>query len=271
MRSKLAFLLTGMVALSLFSVAMADDHDRRDDHRSDDHGRDHHDRRVWSHEQPRPHYMANRLPPPMRHEWRPYRPSYHHVWISGCWRWRDSYADWVWVDGFWDLPPSGGVVYVAPRYYQSGTRVEYVDGGWCEPGYANDGTTTGVVLGGVAGGIIGHQSKRTGVGVLLGALVGGVIGHEADQQRAEERAARIEAERSRAAADAERERQNQITVGQQTTDQELAAAQERARVAKEKLAAVKASRASAQGRAQALERANAEADAAEAELNTLSK
>jgi uncharacterized protein YcfJ len=46
---------------------------------------------------------------------------------------------------------------------------------------------TGAVLGGVAGGIIGHQSHNTGAGVVIGALAGAVIGHEVDNANAEAR------------------------------------------------------------------------------------
>lgn len=273
MRTKSAFILTGLVALSLCSAAIAGDHDRRPDPRRDHDRRGHDvgrhdgprggDFHVWSHHQPRPHYRAYRLPPPMR----------HHIWISGYWQWNAPFADWMWIDGYWALPPRSGVVYVGPRYVEVGGGVEYVEGGWCESSYAsdNDGAATGVVLGGVVGGIIGHQSKNTAAGALIGAVVGGIIGHSADEQKAEARAEKREAARIQAETEAERRTEEQIALGKQTSDQELAAAQERARVAKEKLAAAKAEREAARGRAAALEKAEREAAAAEAELSALDK
>ncbi|HQF39399.1 MAG TPA: glycine zipper domain-containing protein [Opitutaceae bacterium] len=281
MRTKSAFILAGVVALSLCSAAMAGDRDRRHDSSRDHDRRGHHvsrhdgprgrDIHVWSHHRPRPHFRAHHMPPPLRHQWMPHRPSYRHIWVSGYWQWRSPFAEWVWVDGYWALPPRSGVVYVAPRYVEVGGGVEYVEGGWCESSYAsaNDGTATGVVLGGVAGGIIGHQSKNTAAGALIGAVVGGIIGHSADAHNAEVRAEKREAARIQAETEAERRTQEQIALGQQTSDAELAAAQERARVAKEKLAAAKAEREAARGRAAALEKAEREAAAAEAELSAL--
>lgn len=318
MRTKIAFMLTGVAALVLLSPANADDHDRRDDrddhgrleHRQDDRRRDFRDDHrdhgpgprhdVWSHGRPRPHFRAHHMPPPMRHEYRPFCPSPHHVWIGGYWSWRQPFGDWVWIDGYWGLPPSPGVVYVGPRYVQVDGGVEYVDGGWCEQTYVreadDDGAVTGAVLGGVAGGIIGHQSHNTGAGVVIGALAGAVIGHEVDNAKAEQRAEnrelaqqraaaeverqRAEAERQKAeaaaaqqqaAADAELHRKAQVVLGEQTTDADVAAAQERARVAKEKLAAAKAAQQDAQSRAQAIQKANAEAATAQAELDALEK
>ena len=316
MRTKFAFMLTGMVALSLLSPLGAADRDRRDERRGPE--RSHRDERradrrddrrgpghhwdgprhdVWSHHRPRPHYRVRHMPPPMRHEFRSFCPSPHHVWIAGYWTWREPFGNWFWNDGYWMLPPSPNVVYVGPRYVEVNGGVEYVDGGWCESDYAsdvNDGAVTGAVLGGVAGGIIGHQSKNTGAGVVIGALVGTVIGHQADNAKAEARverreiaeqraAAELERQRAeterlkaeaaaahqQAAADAELHRKAQIVLGEQTTEADLAAAQERARVAKEKLATAKAAQQDAQSRAQAMQRANAEAAAAEAELEAL--
>lgn len=252
-----------------------DRHDRnRDWHRSDrDHHRDRHYRTVWSKHRPRPHFYASHMPPPLRHEWRPHRPSHRHVWIPGYWSWGSGYSTWLWVDGYWALPPRSTVVYVAPRYERVGSRVTYVEGGWCESDYAasGSGAATGAILGGVAGGVIGHQSKDTGVGVLIGALVGSVIGHQADVNRAEERSERIAADRQRAELDAKQDREDRIALGESTTDAELEAAQARAELAKAKLAAAKADQQAALSRAKALERAKAEAEAAEAELQAMGK
>jgi hypothetical protein len=201
------------------------------------------------------------------------------VWVSGYWRWSDGYADWVWSNGYWAIPPYEGVVYVAPSYREGPSGVVFVDGGWCEPTYGrSDNAAAGTVIGGVVGGVIGHQSHRTGVGVLLGAVVGGVIGHESDERQAEQRyqaaqdrANQAQIARTQANANAELEERKLIAQGSTISDQELAAAQERARVAKANLAAAKSSQQSNLGRASALQKANAEADAAEAELNALKK
>jgi hypothetical protein len=250
------------------------------------HNRDH----VWSRNDPRPQYRVSHLPPPRRHEWQPHRPSYQHVWVPGCWRRRDGYNDWFWFTGYWCLPPREHVVYVQPYYQQVGSEAVFVDGGWCEESYAvDDGASTGTVIGGVLGGIIGHQSHNTGVGIIAGAIVGSLIGHEADRDRADrqaeaarDRAAQVDAARARADADARLEKEKLIAQGRTVTDQELLAAQERARIAKEKLAAAKAARDAGQrserderdaalGRAAALEKAKAEAAAAEEELDALER
>ena len=255
------FLLAAMLAVS--TTASADDH--RD--------------RVWSNRDPRPHYAVRRGPPGLRHEYMGLRPSYRHVWVSGCWRWSNGYSDWVWAPGYWAIPPYEGVVYVAPTYEQTPSGVVYVEGGWCEPTYArSNNAAAGTVIGGVVGGVIGHQSHRTGVGVLLGAVVGGLVGHESDEREAEQRyqaaqarANQAQIARAQANANAELEKQKLIAQGSTISDDELAAAQQRARVAKAKLAAAKSSQQSDLGRAAALERANAEAEAAEAELQTLKR
>lgn len=292
MRSKLTLFLVGTaVALSTGTAAVARDHNhRRDDGRHQreergDHGRpqrdhgprfgehrdDRHGRPVWSHDRPRAHYYAAHRPPPRRFEHHGRRPGPHHLWISGSWRWHAGYTDWVWVPGYWDLPPYAGYAYVEPRYVDEGRRVVYVDGGWCEPTYANDGAASGAILGGIAGGIIGHQSKHTGAGIVAGAVVGSIIGHEVDADRAERRAVASQPPVTRVVV------QNgtavpvaaATAVDPQPTDPELAAAQERARTAKAKLAAAKQAQQTADSRTEAIRKANAEADAAEAELRAL--
>jgi hypothetical protein len=199
----------------------------------------------------------------MRFEHHGVRPGPHHIWISGCWRWHAGYTDWVWVPGYWDLPPYDGYVYVEPRYVDEDGRVVYVDGGWCEPTYANDGAASGAILGGIAGGIIGHQSKHTGVGIVAGAVVGSIIGHEVDEDR------RANASRPPVTRVVAPSTPVVAATEQPPADPELAAAQERARVAKAKLAAAKQSQRTTESRAEAIRKANAEADAAEAELKSL--
>jgi len=292
MSSKLTlFLVSAAVAVTAGNFAQADDREHRDDRRRearqdhgvrhDDHARggDRHDQHVWTREAPRSQYRINHGPPAFRHETRGYRPSERHVWISGYWGWRPGFHDWFWYDGYWSLPPYAGYVYAAPRYVYSGSDVTYVDGGWCEPSYArDDGAATGAVLGGVVGGVIGHQSHNTGVGIVAGAVVGSLIGHEADKEQAEQREAAAQDRQTQIAvadananANANLEKEKLIAQGETVTDQDLAAAQERARVAKDKLAKAKADRQAALGRAAALEKANAEAAAAEAELSSMSK
>ena len=294
MRSKsILFLSCAAVAFSMGSVAYADSRDHRgsrgdnrghrqesrrddrgwrDDHgRRDDRGRswDSRGHRVWSHAYPRTHFYVGHRPPPMRFEYRPFRPSSRHYWVPGCWRWRAGYTNWVWVNGYWDLPPYENYVYVEPRYVDQGGRVVYVEGGWSEPSYARDGEASGTVLGAVAGGIIGHQSHNTGAGVVLGAVVGNIIGREADKDAAEKRALA-----QQRVAQAQVEPSNQPVapvVGgtEQSADPELAAAQERAREAKAKLAEAKRAREAADARTAAIKKANDEAAAAEAELRTV--
>ena len=292
MSTKLLFsLLTAAVVLSPATSAQGSDREHRGSHDSfRPQERDYRDHQVWSGSNPRPHYRVNHLPPPRRHEWQPGRPSYRHVWLPGSWRWREGYGDWIWIGGYWALPPRENVIFVEPRYEQVGSDVVYVDGGWCEESYVHDDSAaTGAVLGGVLGGVIGHQSRNTGIGVIAGAIVGSLIGHEADRDRsdrqaeaARDRAAQVEAAKAQADANARLEREKTVAQGRGISEQELTAAQERARIAREKLASAKAAREAearqsrneqetALGRAAALEKANADAAAAEAELQALQR
>ena len=234
---------------------------------------------VWSRQDPRPHYNVGHLPPALRYEHIGQRPSFRHVWIPGCWQWRVGYSDWTWIDGYWALPPYEGVVYVSPSYVRSSSGVVYVDGGWCEPAYArSEHAATGTVIGGVLGGVIGHQSHNTGLGILLGAVVGHLFGHEVDRQEADQRydaaqarATQGQVAQAQANANLNLEKEKLIAQGRVVTDEELAVARERARVAQAKLAAAKANQPTDLGRAAALENANAEADAAEAELKAMNR
>ena len=151
MHSKsLLFLISAAAALSVGTVTYAGDRDHRDsrndDHRReqdghhddrgrhDDHGRGHgwdsHGGRVWSHDHPYVRFYVGHRPPPMRHEYRPFRPSSRHYWIPGCWRWREGYADWVWVGGYWAFPPHTSAVWIEGYWSRGPYGWHRVPGHW---------------------------------------------------------------------------------------------------------------------------------------------
>ncbi|MGE0868416.1 MAG: YXWGXW repeat-containing protein [Kofleriaceae bacterium] len=50
------------------------------------------------------------------------------VWTPGYWSWSGS--AYIWVEGAWRIPPSGGVRWVAPTWKPRRGRVVLVPGGW---------------------------------------------------------------------------------------------------------------------------------------------
>lgn len=83
--------------------------------------------------------------------------------------------------------PSYYVYRRAPAYYYS----DYADTnyGYTRPNYAG----SGLLLGGLAGGIIGHNNhNQTGRGILIGAASGWLLGSIADQVAREREAAAVQ-------------------------------------------------------------------------------
>lgn len=66
-------------------------------------------------------------PPPVR-EVIVERPSYAAVWVPGHWEFvRGQY---VWVGGFWTIPPRARYAYVAPHWEPRGHTYVYIRGYW---------------------------------------------------------------------------------------------------------------------------------------------
>ena len=72
--------------------------------------------------------IVKKVPPALRVEVMPARPSVKHVWVSGHWMWaNDAY---MWTPGLWMLPPEPAAVWVAPRFEnRSGVSVS-ISGYW---------------------------------------------------------------------------------------------------------------------------------------------
>lgn len=66
------------------------------------------------------------------------QPTPDSVWIMGYWWWTDN--KYVWVPGYWAIPPKPEYVYVAGYWTYQGNAWVYVRGGWGMPN-----TTTVVV------------------------------------------------------------------------------------------------------------------------------
>jgi hypothetical protein len=66
-------------------------------------------------------------PAPVR-EVIPARPSRRHVWVAGHYIRRGGH--YVWVSGYWALPPRAHAVYVAPHWEHRGGGYVYIEGGW---------------------------------------------------------------------------------------------------------------------------------------------
>jgi hypothetical protein len=49
-------------------------------------------------------------------------------WIAGYWGWKEP--DWEWVPGRWVERPRPGVIWINPRYYQTGGQQYWVTGYW---------------------------------------------------------------------------------------------------------------------------------------------
>jgi hypothetical protein len=60
------------------------------------------------------------------------RPSPHHVWIGGYWRWEHNRH--VWVAGRWELPPREHVIYVPSRWDHRGDDYVFIEGQWQDAG-----------------------------------------------------------------------------------------------------------------------------------------
>ena len=57
------------------------------------------------------------------------QPTSDHKWVPGYWTWRNSRYEWM--AGHWELPPSSGSVWVAPRWeHTSDGGYRFYEGYW---------------------------------------------------------------------------------------------------------------------------------------------
>lgn len=74
-------------------------------------------------------------PPALRIETQGVRPSAHHVWQRGYWRWETPRTVYVWVPGYWEdtyvyAPSAPPPLRYEDRGYAPGVDYEYVSGYW---------------------------------------------------------------------------------------------------------------------------------------------
>ncbi len=73
--------------------------------------------------------IVTQAPPAVQQEMMPAQPSSEHKWIAGYWTWRDNRYEWV--SGHWEVPPSSGAVWVAPRWERlSDGSYRFYEGYW---------------------------------------------------------------------------------------------------------------------------------------------
>jgi hypothetical protein len=72
--------------------------------------------------------VVTEAPPPVQSDVALARPGPKDVWLAGHWTWRDS--RYQWMTAHWELPPSSGAVWVAPRCEQQGNVYKFTEGYW---------------------------------------------------------------------------------------------------------------------------------------------
>jgi len=79
-----------------------------------------------------PEQSSTEAPPcqPIEDE-QPEQPSKGHQWVSGYWWWNNQ--SYVWVPGYWAIPPLKNYVYIPGYWNHRGGQWVYVRGGWGTP------------------------------------------------------------------------------------------------------------------------------------------
>lgn len=72
--------------------------------------------------------VVMQAPPAAQQEVPTARPSMSHVWVSGCWTWRNS--QYQWLAGHWEIPPRTGAVWIPPRWEREGSSYRFYEGYW---------------------------------------------------------------------------------------------------------------------------------------------
>jgi hypothetical protein len=71
--------------------------------------------------------VVREAPPPVRHEVIGIAPSPQHVWVQGHWEWHNR---WVWVDGYWAVPPRRQGVWIPGHWEQRRRGWVWIEGHW---------------------------------------------------------------------------------------------------------------------------------------------
>jgi hypothetical protein len=73
--------------------------------------------------------IVQQAPPSMQQEYVTAQPSSDHKWVPGYWTWRNSRYEWM--AGHWEVPPSRGSVWIAPRWERtSDGNYRFFEGYW---------------------------------------------------------------------------------------------------------------------------------------------
>ena len=66
-------------------------------------------------------------PPPPQVEVKPAQPNVTFIWIPGAWEWRGR---WVWVHGYWGVPPHPGAVWIGGHWRYRRHGYVWIGGRW---------------------------------------------------------------------------------------------------------------------------------------------
>lgn len=72
--------------------------------------------------------VVTQAPPAAQQEVVMAQPSAQHVWLAGCWTWRDD--QYQWMAGHGELPPRSDPTWTAPRWEQEGNGYRFQEGYW---------------------------------------------------------------------------------------------------------------------------------------------
>ncbi|HWA25725.1 MAG TPA: YXWGXW repeat-containing protein [Lacunisphaera sp.] len=73
--------------------------------------------------------VVTQAPPTLQQELVTAQPTSDHKWVPGYWTWRNSRYEWM--AGHWELPPSRGSVWIAPRWERTDSGAyRFYEGYW---------------------------------------------------------------------------------------------------------------------------------------------
>lgn len=73
--------------------------------------------------------VVTQAPPVLQQELVSAQPSSDHKWVPGYWTWRNSRYEWM--TGHWELPPTRGSVWIAPRWERTSEGAfRFFEGYW---------------------------------------------------------------------------------------------------------------------------------------------
>lgn len=73
--------------------------------------------------------VVTQAPPTLQQELVTAQPTSDHKWVPGYWTWRNSRYEWM--SGHWELPPTRGAVWIAPRWERTDSGAyRFYEGYW---------------------------------------------------------------------------------------------------------------------------------------------